>query len=571
MLAILLFQAVCAYGQAVSATLLGVVTDSSGAVIANAKVTITEVGTGVSHTSQANESGNYTFPDLPPGSYTVTIEAAGFKRETRTGVDVIVNSSVRVDAQLQPGNVSESVEVTGAPPTLETDRADTGRKIETIQVEAMPLGANRNFEILLNLVPGTTRATFDHSQFFNAASSLQTEVNGQLRQGNNYQIEGIDDNDATGNLQLLIPPIEAIQTVDVSTSNFEAELGRASGAVTNVILKSGTNSIHGAAYEFLQNTDLDARSFFNPSVGQVHYNYFGGNVGGPIKKNKIFFFGDYLRVEDHEANANLGTIPSVPFTNGDLSAAPTVIYNPFTSAADGTGRTPFPGSQIPLSLINPISAKIMALLPAPNQTFNPRSPANNYFALLPFTKDSDSFDIKIDDNATDKDRLSGRFSFARPDIYQAPIFGSLQEATFRTRGTFTFGEAQTSIPGATTGFGNDFASFLLDQPSQVGRDLTTYFPGYRAWQFFTFVQDKWVVTPKLTLDLGVRWEFYPPLTPQFPGSFSNYDSANNTLVIAGVGGNPSNLGIKTRYDYFAPRFGAAYRLTASTVIRAGSA
>ena len=337
----------CASGQAVNATLLGTVTDSTGAVVGNAKVTIAEQNTGVSHSGQTNESGNYTFPDLPPGEYTVTAELTGFKTEAHRNITLLVNSSTRVDLQLQPGNVTESVVVTAETPLLETDRADTGAKIEGVQAAAMPLGTQRNFQGLLNLVPGTTRATFDHSQFFNAASSLQTEVNGQLREGNNYQIEGIDDNERTGLLQVLIPPVEAIQTVDVSTSNFEAELGRAAGAVVNVFLKSGSNAFHGEGYEFLRNNYFQARNSFNPSVGHLAYNQFGGTIGGPIRRNKLFFFADYQRVFDHEANTNLVTVPSGAFHTGDLSASPTVIYDPNTGNPDGSGR-PSPAIRFPL-------------------------------------------------------------------------------------------------------------------------------------------------------------------------------------------------------------------------------
>jgi hypothetical protein len=690
------------WSQAVNATLLGTVTDSSGAAVPNAKVTIIEVNTKVSRTAQTNESGNYSFPNLPPGSYEVDVEAQGFKKETRTGITVQVDTTARVDAQLQPGSVSETVEVTGAPPLLQTDTAGTGQNIETRIIADMPLGVNRNFQSLLNLVPGTSPATFQHSQFFNAASSLQTEVNGQMRQGNNYMIDGTDDNERTGLLQILIPPAEAIQTVDVSLTNYDPELGRAAGAVMNVILKSGTNALHGGAYEFLQNSAFNARSFFNPSVGHLAYNYVGGNIGGPIRRNKLFFFGDYLRVMDHEANTNLITIPSMPFRTGDLSAAATPIYDPATgNPTDGTGRQPFPGNIIPANRINSVSSALMALLPAPNQSFNPAAPNNNYFALLPFQKTTDSLDSKIDYDITAKDRLTGRFSFARPVVFQAPIFGAtgggpaqgnfegtgtqktysgginydrvitptlltearlavshyhneaqpsdygsndatnigipgvninqftsgmvgiqindgfsnpllgysaslpwiraevnvdavntwtkmignhtlkwgvdlkrvrddlLQDQTYSPRGIYYFGNQQTSIPGAKVGVGNDMASFLLDVPYQVGRDINTYFPAYRQWELFGFVGDKWVVTPKLTVDLGLRWEFYPPATPAFPGGFSNYNPTNNTLVIAGVGNNPSNLGMKTRYNYFAPRTGIAYRLTDKTVVRAG--
>lgn len=685
------------YSQTVTATLVGTVTDSSGATIPNATITVVEVNTSSSRTGTTNESGNYTFANLPPGTYSITAELAGFKRASQARVDVIVNTTERVDLTLQPGNVSETVEVTTAAPMLQTDRADTGRKIEIVQAANLPIGTNRNFQGLLNLVPGTTRAGFQHSQFFNAASSLQTEVNGQLRMGNNYQLEGIDDNERTGLLQILIPPIEAIQTVDVSTSNFDAELGRASGAVTNVFFKSGTNNFHGAAYEFLKNNDLNARNFFDPKVGHLAYNYFGGNIGGPIKKNKLFFFADFLRVSDHEANTNLLSIPTSDFRTGNLSASTTPIYDPATGNPDGTGRTPFPGNIIPSNRINPISAKLLSLIPAPTAAGS----TNNFFGLLPFTKDTNSLDAKVDYVLSDRDRLSARFSYSRPVVSQAPVFGLaggpaqgnfegtgiqntysaglnydrvfspslvaefrfgvayyhneakqtdygstastaigipginldantsglvgitinggvynnpllgyaaslpwvraeanidavntwtktignhtlkfggdirrirdalLQNQTFSPRGLYTFNDGQTSTPGAKTSFANNFASFLLDLPGQAGRDLSVTFPNYRAYQFFTFVADKWSVTPKLTVDLGLRWELYPPATPAFPGGFSNYNPTNNTLVIAGIGGNPSNLGLEARYTNFAPRFGAAYRVTEKTVVRIG--
>lgn len=716
--------------QAVDGTLLGTVTDTTGAAVANVKVTLVETNTNVSRTAQTNESGNYIFPDLPPGTYRVTAEQTGFKRASRAGVDVLVNTTVRIDLDLQAGDVSETITVEAETPILQTERADTGRKLETILTENMPLGTNRNFQNLLNLVPGTTRATFQHSQFFNASNSLQTEVNGQLRQGNNYQIEGIDDNERTGLLQILIPPLEAIQTVDVSTSNFDAELGRASGAVTNVILKSGSNNFHGAAYEFIRNNYFNARNFFDPRVGHLAYNYFGGNFGGPIKKNKLFFFADYLKVFDHEANTNLVTIPTVAVRTGDLSASSTVIYNPFSGNPDGTGRqqivaTSAPGvstvpgrsgpvdafnpactsaagcpNMIPSAMIDPISSKLLQLLPAPTGA----GTSNNYFALLAFHKDTDFVDAKVDANLTEHDRLSGRFSYQRPSIVQAPIFGNaggpaqgafegsgiqntystglnynhffssslvtefrfgvawyhneahnadfgkntsnalgipgvnldqitsgivgitinggfsnpligfsaslpwirsetnidlantwtkimgnhtikfggdlrrvrdalLQEQTFSPRGLYTFNDGQTALntsAGASkTSFYNNFASFLFDVPGQAGRDLATFFPNYRAWQFFSFVQDKWLVTPKLTADIGLRWEFYPPATPVKKGGFSNYDPVNNQLVVSGYGSIPDNLGITTHYKYFAPRLGLAYRLKDSTVIRAG--
>jgi hypothetical protein len=414
---------------------------------------------------------------------------------------------------------------------------------------------------------------------------------------------------------------------------------------------------------------------------------------------------------DVEGTATNETIPSAAYRVGDLSAGTTVVYDPATgNQFVGSGRTPFPNNQIPLNRINPVSANILKLLPSTNEAFNQASPNNNYYAALPFTKTTDSFDYKSDYNITDKDRLSGRFSFARPVIFQAPIFGAaggdangafegtgvqktystglnydhvfsptlltelrlgvshyhnvaqpsdygqndattlgipnvnisqftsgevgitvggftspligysaslpwvraeanvdlvntwtkiirnhtfkfgadlrrlrddlLQDQTYSARGVYTFGTNQTALcnnPNAAgscasttaTGIANDMASFLLDSPSSVGRDINTYFPAYRAWQFFAFAGDKWQVSQKLTIDLGLRWEYYAPPTPAFAGGFSNYIPSTNQLVIAGVGGNPSDLGLQKRFRYFAPRTGLSYRLSEKTVIRAG--
>jgi hypothetical protein len=704
-----------AWGQAVSATLLGTVTDNTGAAVPNAQVQILENATGIAHVGATNSSGNFTFPDLTPGTFAVSAEVKGFKKETRENVDVVVNTTTRVDLTLQPGSVSESVIVTGTPAIMQTDRADVSTNIEAHTLGNMPISVNQNFQSLLTLVPGVGPPIFEHSQFFNAASSIQTEVNGQPREGNSYQIEGIDDDERTGLLQILIPPAQAIETVDVSTANYEAELGRAIGTVSNVIIKSGTNQFHGMASEYLQNSEFEARAYFNSGVGHLAYNYFGGGVGGPIIKDKLFFYGDYFRSPDHEANSNILTIPPTQWytpnaagfidLSGPLqSSGKGQIYDPATGTASGAGRTPFPNNQIPFSRVNPVSLALLKLLPAPNANLatNLTAPTNNFAINLPFQKTTTRYDAKIDYQITPKDHLSGRYNNQKVTIFQAPAFGAagggpaqgafagtgtqgtystglnydrafsgtlltearigvahygnravptgygtdyatqtgipgvnissftsgqvgialspadfsspiigysaslpwirgetnvdgvnhwtkiirnhsikfgvdirrihddlLQDQTFSPRGAITFAEDNTSEPGAQTNVANEMASLLLDVPSQSGRDLNTYFPKYRQWWFFAFAGDKWQVTPKLTTDLGVRWEFYPPATPASAGGFSNYDPTTNSLVIAGVGSNPSNLGLQTRYTYFAPRLGFAYRATEQTVVRGG--
>ncbi|WP_263365997.1 TonB-dependent receptor [Edaphobacter bradus] len=712
------------FGQAVSGSLVGTVQDSTGASVVRAAVTATETGTGTTYESVTNDTGNYTIPSLPPGRYTVTVTAAGFKKVAHENIDVLLNSTTRVDFDVVPGSVNEEVLVTTAPPLLQTDRADISTKIETRQVAELPLGSNRNFQSLLNLVPGTAPATFQHSQFFNAQSALQTQVNGLPRHGNLYQIEGIDDDERTGLLQIIIPPADAIQSVDISTNNFEAEMGRATGAVTNVVLKSGTNAFHGSAFEFIQNNAVNARSYFGPHLGHLSYNYFGGSIGGPILKDKLFFFGDYLRSSDHELVSGTYTIPDAryftPNAQGfiDLSPAVTldpkgrkvgIVYDPKTGDGKNTPRTPFANNQIPFSRVNPVSLAILQKVNAAaaqygklNSTLPLSNPANNYTTTRPFTKTTDSFDTKIDYTLNERNHISGRYSFQRVNTFQAPAFGPflggpiggafqgtgkqtsystgvnydhvfsptlftevrfgvahlrnnaqpsdygssdatalgipgvninqftsgqvgitngggisdnligyaasvpwirgeanidfvnnwtkvirnhtvkagvdlrrvrddlLQDQTFSPRGVFKFGDSQTSdVKSTGTNIANNIASFLLDLPSQVGRDVNTYFPAYRQWWFFAFASDKWQATSKLTVDLGVRWEFYPPATPKTAGGFSNYDPVNNNLVIAGVGSNPSNLGMQTRYRYFAPRTGFSYRATDQTVIRGG--
>lgn len=716
-------------GQAVNGTLLGTITDSTGAAIPEAKVTATLTSTGATHVTTTNGSGNYTFPNMQPGTYTVAVDANGFKKAEQQNITLLSDTSPRVDLTLQPGNVSETVVVTTAPPQLQTDRADISTKIETASIMELPLTTGRNFQSLLNLVPGTSPATFQHSQFFNAQNSLQTQANGMPRVSNLYQIEGIDDDERTGLLQILIPPAEAIQTVDVSTNNYEPELGRSVGAITNVTLKSGTNAFHGSAFEFIQNNFVNARPYFSTiPLGHLSYNYFGGAVGGPIKRDKLFFFVDYLRTVDSEAISSTFTVPDARwYTNAgatpgctdpagciDLSAAIAggagQIYDPNTGNGTTTVRTQFPNNQIPISRINPVSLNMLKLLNAAfpkygklDSTKPLSNPSNNYSTNLPFSKKAHSFDVKIDYNLREHDHLNGRFSWQRTNVYQAPAFGNflggpagggfqangtqtaystggiwdhtfsprfltevrlgvahlrnaanptdygtndattigvpgvniagqpfttgqvgitinggisapligyvnslpwiraeanidavntwtfvkgnhtfkwgadvrrvrddlLQDQTFSPRGAFTFNDLQTSTTGAKTNIANYMASFLLDQPSQTGRDLNTFFPCYRQWWIFAFGGDKWQATPKLTIDYGVRWEFYPPATPRIAGGFSNYNPSNNTLVLAGLGNNPSNLGMQTQYKYFAPRTGLSYRLSDSTVIRLG--
>lgn len=696
-----LWAAVLAFGQARNGTILGTILDSTGAAIVDARVTVTAAQTGVSRTGQTTATGYYAFPDLLPGTYSVAAEYTGFKRAVRGNVEVLVNSTVRVDLTLEPGNVAESIDVVAEVPLLQTDRTDTGRKIETRQLADMPLGFNRNFQALLNLVPGTTRAFRPHSVFFNSQDSLSTQVNGQSRLANNVQFEGVDNNHRTGLLTVIIPPIEALAVVDVTTSNYEAELGRAGGAVTNIVLKSGTNNFHGSGFWFNSLSAYAARNWFAVSKPVTTYNYLGGTFGGPIVRNRTFFFGDYLRIWDRRGQVNRFTLPTGAFREGDFSGASSIIYDPDTGLPDGARRLPFAGNRIPASRIAPISQRVLGLIPLPNLP----GTGVNFDQNTTLMKDTDSFDVKLDHNQTDNDRITFRYSFQRPVVTDPPIFGLaggphgggfqgtgtnktqstalnytrvfsptllaefrlgvsryknvarnsdygtnasdqlgvrgvnldawtsglfsveidggfsnplvgysaslpwdraetnfnlvnnwtrtirshtikwgadirrvrddlLQTQTFNPRGVFRYGQGTTGCRAECSGatnltFANSFASFLLDLPRQVGRDLAVIYPAWRQTQWFLYVHDKWQISQKLTLDLGLRWEYYQPATPRFAAGFSNYDPATNSLIVAGVGNNPRDLGMRKNLKNFAPRGGLSYRWNEKTVVRAG--
>jgi len=688
------------YPQAVTGSLLGTITDSSNASVPGAKVTITAINTSIARTTQTNESGNYAFPALEPGVYRVSVEQPGFRTAVKDGVNLLVNTTVRADLTLQPGAISEQITVIAEVPILQTDRADTGRKIEAVQLMNVPLSYGRNYFSLLSLVPGTTRAFQPHSEFFNSQGSLATQTNGVSRMGNNVQFEGVDNNHGTGLLTVLNPPIEALDTVDVSTSNYEAELGRAGGAVINVMLKSGTNSFHGAAYWFHSDSALTARETFQPAKPVTTYNQYGFHLGGPIRKNRTFFFGDFLQTKDRRGDGYIISVPPGTLRAGDFSslASRAVIYDPAGGNLDtGAGRQPFPGNRIPDARISPIAKKILALTPLPNLGSDV---VNNYSDATTRKKDMDSFDVKIDHQQTANDRFSVRYSFQRPVVtdpgrfgaaggggkafagtgvnrthgaalnytrlfsptfiyemrfglaryhniaesvdagtnaadaigikgvnmdrwtsgltsmnvggYANPLVGyssslpwNRAETSFNfvnnwsklrgnhtikfgadirrlreegkwthlaggARGEFQFANNQTAIAGSPVlTQANSLASFLLDVPAVFQRALPGIFPSRRSTPVFTYVQDKWQATPKLTLDLGLRHDFYPPFTPRLPAGFSNYDYTTNSFVVAGVGGNPMNLGRKTYYTGFAPRLGAAYRINSKTVLRGG--
>ncbi len=420
--AILLCTPSPAAAQAVTGTLLGNITDASGAAVPGATVTATELQTNTSRTTVSNETGHYTFSSLRNGTYSVTAELQGFRKVIRQNVQVDVNTTLRVDLTLELGQMSEAVTVAAETPLLQTDRTDTGRILESKMVTEIPLGFNRNFQGLLVTVPGATRPFRPHSQFFNSQDALGTEINGQPRMANNTLIEGLDNNHKTGLMAVIIPAPDALETVSVSTSNYDAEFGRSGGAVTNVTLKSGTNNTKGSGFFFGNTESTNASDYLTHLKAPTKFAQGGFTLGGPILRNKLFYFGDYQRTIDNLGYVVRATIPTMAMRNGDFSAVPNGIYDPLTGAVNGAGRTAFANNRVPQDRISPIARQLIGFLPEPNIP-NATLGLNNFQKAQTREKTTDAFDTKINYTMSDKNQLSGRVSFMRPVVFDPGPYG----------------------------------------------------------------------------------------------------------------------------------------------------
>lgn len=419
--AVLLASCPQGFAQATSANLVGTITDSTGASIPNATVTVLEQGTGVTSTRQTNASGNYNFPDVAPGTYTVSAQHAGFKVAKSPNISVVVNTSTRADLMLSVGSEDQQVEVKAESSLLETDRSDITTNIEAREAEDLPNNSeSQNFQSLTSLAPGVTQATHNQGAAFDAQESMAFQVNGQSMFANNTQFEGIDDNERTNLLQIYLPSAQAIQAVNISTSNYAAEFGRAGGAVTNVILRSGTNALHGELFEYNEVAALQARTYFN-NLGVkpgLTNNYYGGTIGGPIRRDKIFFFADVLRYDNHNSNHNQVSVPTLAFRNGDFSSQTNKVIDPTTGKQFSYLGVP---NRIDPARFSKVSLNILNLVPLPNQPGT--SLTNNFVNNTAFAKDSTQGDLKLDMTLHNSDHLTLRYSDQSVSTFTAPTFG----------------------------------------------------------------------------------------------------------------------------------------------------
>jgi Carboxypeptidase regulatory-like domain/TonB dependent receptor len=425
------------HAQVLYGSLTGNVTDASGAAVAGAHVEATDVATGVTHQGATNGSGVYLFSDLQPDVYKVTVSTPNFKTMTAEHVLLAANTVRRMDAKLEVGQVQETVTVTGEAPELQTDKGDVHTDLSANEIGNLPITSSvggRNFQSLLRVVPGFGLLTEQNSAAGNPQRAMSTNVNGQSLQGINTRIDGVQDAYPwlPGNVAY-VPPADAIQTVNVVTNSFDAEQGMAGGAAVNVQIKSGTNQLHGEGFEFGTDNALRTRNYFQtdpirfPVKPKNVQNQYGGMLGGPIKKDKLFFFADYQRTTQRGIGSPTETLPTTAMRTGDFSAFIPAgencntaankngcIFNPLTGLA-------FPGNIIPSNMIDPAAAKLMALLPA----LPANAPTtNNYVVHGAGTYNVDDIDAKVNYIASAKSMVFARYSISRSHILDPPALGA---------------------------------------------------------------------------------------------------------------------------------------------------
>jgi len=699
-----------AAGQALYGSITGTVSDPQGAAIPGATVTATNTGTGLQLTAVTDRDGNYTFRNLPPGIYDLGASLSGFRELKQTGLRVSAGNPVRVELKLEVGTLAETVNVVSESTLLQTEKADLNTELSSKEIVNLPLNQFRNYQKQIDLVPGATPSQFQNAEIDTPGRSLRTWVNGVQPNSNTTRIDGaVSVNVWLPHHAGYVQSAEAIDTVNISSNNFDADLGMAGGAATTVITKSGTNELHGSAFIFHNNEGLNANTLFNNAFGlakpDLKKNIYGGTLGGPIVKNKLFFFGSWERYSrDNQYNDTYG-VPTAKMRNGDFtevaaSYANFRLFSPYTGGVGGVGRAEFPNFTIPGNLISPQARNAMAYYPAPNtsQDLNSNQLADDYVITRTQYQHRDNYDIKLtfqrnpshsiwakfgmlDNEGTGNnfnlgfdepsigdtrvyvgtvghtwtlgpslvldgnfgfnqmnqtvtgpdygtnfgtelgipgvngtsDRYSGMPTFAigtQPTTGYTiggtpswmPLFRTEKNWTFSTaltkvmprhelrvgfdfvrlelnhyqaefgpyglKGGFEFTGNVTGAPGYTPQLWNRFGDFLLGLPNFYSKDFQEIQMTGRENQFALYVRDRWSVSQKLTLSVGLRMEYYPLMTRADSG-IERLDLNTWTLLMGGRGDVPEDVGIDLKKLYFAPRLGAMYRLSEKSVIRAG--
>src|SRR5437879_445136 len=651
------------FAQGDRGTITGVVRDSSGLPVPGAEVRIVNEATGIASNTVSSDSGNYTLPILSIGTYTITVQHAGFKTYVSNAVPVQVGQTTRVDIALEIGQLQEKVTVTADAPLISSDTSDVGTVINQKRFLDLPLtlgGDIRNASSFIFLSPGVSGNTWEKHIAGGGSFTDAVYYDG-------VALQVAPNNDAQYN-----PSVDAIQEFKLMTNAYSSEYGHAMSGVTSFTLKSGTNEFHGNAFEFFRNEKLDARGFFSPRRLPTRQNEFGGTFGGPIRKNKMFFFTSLDSFRRRQGNTTaLTTVALAEFMRGDFSRWPSAIYDPSKKRPNGRGsftRSPYPGNQIPASQFSAVSKNILPLLPAPQF---PDRLSNNFTApLVSPMQDAHNWTLKLDDQLSSYHKLFGTFfmtqrpaikrwapsvpgpaeSHNRQDLnsrflrvgydwtasptvlnhfvvsidrvvdtnhtlsrgqgwptklgltgVQGDVFpmvyfnqgyallgdGSNYRGAMTTwglqntisinrgrhamkfgaevmrhqdnyndeggvAGTYNFSNLETALPG-NPNTGNAFASLLVGAVDSASAQFHTTELGARWTYFGAFAQDDFKVSPKLTLNLGVRWEVQNP----FSDVLDRFSYMDPTIPNPGAGNRP---GAYT----FAGKFGGNWHSIGNT-------
>jgi hypothetical protein len=696
-----------AYGQVLYGSLLGTVSDQSDAVVPGTIISVVDTQTGQTRQETSDSGGRYSLVNLLPGTYSVKAIAKGFRTVEQASFTITPNTVSRLDFHLEIGEASQTVTVSAEAVQLQTDKADTHTELTSAGIVNMPLGGFRNYQALIDLVPGATPSTFQNSITDTPGRALRTNINGGNAQTNITQIDGAES------INVWLPhhvgyvvPAEDVEVVNITTSAADADQGLAGSSSITLVTKSGDNQIHGSAFEFDNNQHFNARNFFATDKPVAIYNNYGGTVGGPIRKNKLFYFVSFDGTNQKVAANGFNTVPTDDQRSGNFSAYSTganasTIYNPFTGNPDGTNRVPFPNNIIPQNLISPIAQKLQAYYPEPNLP----GIANNYYASGGPILNRYQEDAKLNWNRTEKHSIFLKYGRMDATSGGQGIFGvaggpapgadpglgntTVQVATIGHTYTFTpnlvltgnfglnrldqtvisndYGKNYGSIlgiPGLNgndirdsgfpdvsiggyTGFGvpnwmplfrhdetftqsdsltwtkgahefrfgfdlvrhhlnhwqpelsaggprglldfsgqttalntgggnasstnqfNAYAQMLLGLSDDVQKGVQYILMTGREWQFGWYGQDRWQVSRKLTVTVGLRYELYPLMTRSNGYGIEQYFPATNNVEMGGRGSVPENAGIQVSHTLFSPRVGLAYRLGENTVIRSG--
>ena len=411
---VLVLTAISLNAQVLYGTAVGNVTDPSQGAVSGATVSLSNKANGYTVEDKTDDRGGYTFSNLPPGSYDIKISAAGFTSFEVKAISIVANNITRVDAALKVGAVSEVITVGAEVAQLQTDRSDLHTDIGTKELTNIAVAGYRNFQSIIDFMPGSTPATFQNASTDSPARALTANVNGAARNSNNTRIDGAASVFTwLPHHSYYVPPIESIETVNVSTNNFDAEQGMSGGAAVNVITKSGTNQLHGVGFWYHSNSLWGAKNlFFNPNtpagskIPQRIDNQYGGTIGGPIIKDKLFFFASWEGTKTAERGNGLLSVPTPQARSGNFDGLAT-IYDPLTGNPNGTGRTQFPGNIVPASRMNPAALTLQSWLPLPNTG---TGQVSNYFASAPYYFVRDMVDGKMDYNASAKMKIFGKYS-----------------------------------------------------------------------------------------------------------------------------------------------------------------